>query len=173
MVTDMSQPAATTIFHTIVWATDGRARGDLAYGYVREMCERHGSSLRIVHVARPLDGGAGERRIVKLKAMTSSLRRHGVDASLHVVRGAVGSPADQIAEVAKMCDADLIVVATHGRPRLQGAIAGSVTQRLLGEAPCAVLILTAASVSVPAAVRWSARSPCSTAATAAPTALTT
>lgn len=152
----MAQAAGTTPFHTIVWASDGRARGDLAYGYVREMCERHGSRLRIVHVARPLDGGDGERRIAKLKAMAASLRRHGVSASLHVVRGAVGSPAHQIAEVARMCGADLIVVASHGRPRVEGAIAGSVTQRLLAEAPCAVLILTPASVSVPAAVRWSA-----------------
>jgi nucleotide-binding universal stress UspA family protein len=154
--TRMSQPAVTTIFDTLVWATDGRPHSDLALGYVREMCERHGSTLRIVHVARPLEGGDGERRIAKLKAMTTSLRRHGVNASLHVVRGAVGSPAHQIAEVARMCDADLLVVATRGRSRLHGAVGGSVAQRLLHEAPCPVLILTTPSVSAPAAIRWSA-----------------
>lgn len=151
----MAEHAGSTIFDTVVWAADGRPHSDLALGYVREMCERHGSSLRIVHVARPLEGGAGERRIAKLKAMTSSLRRHGVNASLHVVRGAIGSPAHHIAEVARMCDADLVLVTTRGRSPLQGAVAGSVAQRLLHEAPCPVLVLTAPPASAPAAIGWS------------------
>jgi nucleotide-binding universal stress UspA family protein len=149
----MAQPAKTRVFGTIVWATDGSARSDAAYGYVRDMCEHLGSSLRIVHVARPLAGG-GDRQIAKLKAMTSSLRRHGVNASLHVVRGAIGSPAPQIAEVARMVDAGLLVVASRGRSPLIGAVAGSVTQRLLVQAPCAVLILPPATT--PEAVRHSA-----------------
>ena len=53
----MVQPAQTRTFGTIVWATDGSTRSDAAYGYVRDACERHGSSLRIVHVARPPAAG--------------------------------------------------------------------------------------------------------------------
>jgi len=151
----MTAHTQTTTFGTVVWATDGGPLGDDAYGYVRELCERHGSALRIVHVARPLRGGDTDRRIAKLKAMTSSLRRHGVNASLHVVRGAVGTPAHHIADVARMADADLLLVATRGRSPLAGAIGGSVTQRLLCEAPCPVLILTA-PVTAPAVLRWSA-----------------
>jgi nucleotide-binding universal stress UspA family protein len=141
------------MFGTIVWAVDGSARSDAAYGDVRDVCERHGSSLRIVHVARPLAGG-GEGQIAKLKAMTSALRRHGVDASLHVVRGAIGSPAPHIAEVARMAGAGLVIVASRGRPPLIGALAGTVTQRLLAEAPCPVLVLPPAAT--PKAVRRSA-----------------
>jgi nucleotide-binding universal stress UspA family protein len=144
------------MFGTIVWANDGGPRGDAVLAYVRETCERHSSSLRIVHVARPLAAGDGERRVAALKAMTSSLRRHGINASLHVVRGAIGSPAHQIAEVARMSDADLLVVGSHGRSRVRDAVPGGVTQRLLGQAPCPVLILTAASAHAPAAVTCSA-----------------
>ena len=150
----MAQPAQTRMFGTIVWATDGSARSDAAYGYVRDACERYGSSLRIVHVARPLAAGSGDREIAKLKAMTSSLRRHGVSASLHVVRGAIGSPAPHIAEVARMADAGLVIVTSRGRSPLLGAVAGSVTQRLLAEAPCPVLILP--PPAVPEAIRHSA-----------------
>ena len=149
----MAHPGQTRMFDTIVWATDGSARSDAAYGYVRDACERHGSSLRIVHVARPLAGG-GDREIAKLKAMTSSLRRHGVRASLHVVRGAIGSAAPHIAEVARMADAGLVIVTSRGRSPLLGAVAGSVTQRLLAEAPCPVLILP--PPAVPEAIRHSA-----------------
>ena len=149
----MPHPDQTSMFDTIVWATDGSARSDAAFGYVRDACERHGSSLRIVHVARPLAGG-GDREIAKLKAMTSSLRRHGVSASLHVVRGAIGSAAPHIAEVARMADAGLVIVTSRGRSPLLGAVAGSVTQRLLAEAPCPVLILP--PPAVPEAIRHSA-----------------
>ena len=152
----MAQPAQTRIFGPIVWATDGSARSDDAYAYVRDACERSGSSLLIVHIARPFGTSADESRIAKLKAMTSALRRHGLDASLHVVRGAFGSPARHIAEVARMAGAELLVVATRGRSPLAGAATGSVTQHLLAEAPCPVLILTPASRALSAEVRQSA-----------------
>jgi nucleotide-binding universal stress UspA family protein len=141
------------MFATIVWAIDDSARSDAAYGYVRDVCERHDSSLRLVHVARPLAAG-GDGQIAKLKAMTAALRRHGVDASLHVVRGAIGSPAPHIGEVARMAGAGLVIVASRGRSPLIGALAGSVTQRLLAEAPCPVLILP--PPAAPKAVRRSA-----------------
>ena len=150
----MTTPARPNVFGTILWAADGSTPSDAAHDYVRDTCESRGSTLRIVHVARPLGGAEGERRIAKLKATTSSLRRRGVDASLHVVRGAIRSPADQIAAVARMVDADLVLVSARGRSPAVGALAGSVTQRLLTEAPCPVLIFPAPTT--PAATRRSA-----------------
>ena len=98
------------MFFTIVWATDGAVASLAGCDFVREVYERYGSKLLIVHVAPTLCTEADERRIAKLKALTSSLRRHGVDASLHVVHGAVGSPAPHIAQVARMADADRRIV---------------------------------------------------------------
>lgn len=132
-------PAHPEMFRTIVWASDGSASSDAAYGYVRDACERYGSSLRIVHVARP--SAAGDRRIAELKAMTTSLRRRGINASLHVVRGAVGRPGHHIAALARMADAALVVVSTRERSPVVGAVLGSVAQQILAEAPCPVLIL--------------------------------
>jgi nucleotide-binding universal stress UspA family protein len=135
------------MFQTIVWATDGSVSSLAGSHFVREACERFGAMLRIVHVAPLLSTDADERRIAQLKALTSSLRRHGIDASLHVVRGAIGSPAPHIAEVARMSHADLLIVGTRGRSPVISALAGSVAQRLLAESSCAVLVLPA----VPAA----------------------
>jgi nucleotide-binding universal stress UspA family protein len=139
------------MFSTIVWATDGSAASLTGSRFVRDICERYDSRLCIVHVAPTLCMGADERRIARLKALTSSLRRHGVDASLHVVRGARGSPAPHIAEVARMSQAGLLIVGTRGRSPVISAVAGGVVQRLLAKAPCPVLVLPAALVPVPVA----------------------
>lgn len=135
------------MFSSIVWATDGSDASLAGSRFVRDACERHDSLLRIVHIAPTLCVGADERRIARLKALTSSLRRHGIDASLHVVRGAIGSPVPHIAEVARMSQAKLLIVGTRGRSPVISAVAGSVAQRLLAEAPCPVLVLPAASVA--------------------------
>lgn len=143
----MTDSPQTDMFSSIVWATDGAGASLAGSRFVRETCERYGSRLRIVHVAPTLCTAADERRIASLKALTSSLRRHGIDASLHVVRGAIGSPAPHIAEVARMSRAKLVIVGTRGRSPVVSAVAGSVAQRLLAAAPCPVLVLPAASVA--------------------------
>jgi nucleotide-binding universal stress UspA family protein len=136
------------MFLTIVWATDGSASSVAAAHFVRDACERYDSDLRIVHVASRLSTQADERRIAKLKAVSASLRRRGIRASLHVVRGALGSPAPRIVEVARMAHADLVIVTTRGRSPIVTAVAGSTTLALIAEAPCPVLALPAAQVAM-------------------------
>jgi nucleotide-binding universal stress UspA family protein len=138
------------MFDTVVWATDGSRRADRALSQVRELCERYGGSLLLVHVVQKL--GAGylpapdarpdeDRVIAKLKAQTRSLRRHGIDASLHVVRGATGSPATHIAAAARAVDADLVIAGTLGCSPLRAALLGGVALGLLATATCPVLVL--------------------------------
>jgi nucleotide-binding universal stress UspA family protein len=51
-----------------------------------------------------------------------------------------GSPADAILEKAKTWPADLIVVGTHGRSALGRVLLGSVSLKLIREAPCSVRV---------------------------------
>jgi nucleotide-binding universal stress UspA family protein len=138
------------MFDTIVWASDGSVRDDRSLSLVRDLCARYAASLRIVHVVERLPGKAlpgvdvhacEDRRVAKLKARTSALRRHGISASLHVVRGSLGQTADHIAEIAAAGDAQLIIAGARGRSAWEGAMLGSVTQRLLAVAPCPVLVI--------------------------------
>jgi nucleotide-binding universal stress UspA family protein len=147
------------MFDTILWATDGSPCCDHALGAVRGLCEHYGSSLWVVHVVQKLGGEhlpgptviPDEGRVIaKLKAQTSSLRRHEINASLHVIRGALGQPAYHIVDIAHAVNADLIVVGVRGRSPLESMRLGSVTQRLLAIAPCPVLVMPA---SVPASRR--------------------
>ena len=147
------------MFDTIVWASDGSVRDDRSLPVVRDLCARYASSLRIVHVVERLPGpplpgldvhAYEDRTVAKLKARTSALRRRGISASLHVVRGSLGQTADHIAEIAEAGDAQLIIAGARGRSACEGAVLGSVTQRLLAVAPCPVLVVPCTATNRPA-----------------------
>lgn len=64
----------------------------------------------------------------------------------------VGAVADVIMEVARLHEIDLIVMGTHGRRGLAHLVMGSIAERVVREAPCAVLTTHAAHANQPAAV---------------------
>jgi nucleotide-binding universal stress UspA family protein len=67
---------------------------------------------------------------------------------LHV---AIGSPADEIALVARELEAHLVIVGTHGRQGLSRMLLGSVAEGVVRMAPCPVLVVRPREV--PAAPR--------------------
>jgi nucleotide-binding universal stress UspA family protein len=147
------------MFDTIVWASDGSVRDDQSLPVVRDLCRRYTSSLRIVHVVERVPAascpgldvhGYEEQTVAKLKARTAALRRRGIAASLHVVRGSLGQTADHIADVAAAGDAQLIIAGARGRSAWEGAMLGSVTQQLLAVAPCPVLVIPCTAPKPPA-----------------------
>jgi len=50
-----------------------------------------------------------------------------------------GAPFSEIVRAAREHGSDLIVIATHGRTGLKHALLGSVTEKVVRKAPCAVL----------------------------------
>lgn len=131
------------MFDTILWACDGSRRDDEAISHVRDLCDRHGSLLRIVHVAGPDDspqgGPAAQRVIDTLKARSTALRDQGVRASLHVIRGATGSPAWHILQTMAAVAPDLLVVTAPGRRSTPSP--STVTTQLVAAACCPVLVI--------------------------------
>lgn len=51
-----------------------------------------------------------------------------------------GSPALSIIAVAKKWHADVIVIGSHGRGKVEGILMGSVSQDVLRNAPCPILV---------------------------------
>lgn len=71
------------------------------------------------------------------------------DAALHkrliarvTTRLAEGEPAERILELARECDADYIVMGSHGHGRLEGMLMGSVSQAVAHRASCRVVMVT-------------------------------
>jgi nucleotide-binding universal stress UspA family protein len=53
----------------------------------------------------------------------------------------IGKPFHEITRVARTVDADLIVIATHGRSGLKRVFLGSTAERVVRHAPCPVLVV--------------------------------
>lgn len=83
-----------------------------------------------------------EDALKQLGKMALDLTRNDVVTSIpvkEIIR--YGSPALQIAEVSKDENIDLIVMGSHGRGFVAGALIGSVSQRVLHQAKCPVLMV--------------------------------
>jgi nucleotide-binding universal stress UspA family protein len=129
------------MFKTVIWATDASDAAEAALPFARELVQESGGKLVVVHCVEHLDV---ERRI---ESQVEALREAGIDAVFKLVGGFAGDAAHAIADVASAFEADAIVVGTRGYGPVAGVVVGSVTQQLLGLAPCPVL-------SVPPATRW-------------------
>jgi nucleotide-binding universal stress UspA family protein len=78
-----------------------------------------------------------ERSIVaELDRLAAMLRAEGISVETQHV---IGSPVHEICHAAAELDADLIVMGTHGRTGLRHVILGSVAEKVVRRAPCAVL----------------------------------
>ncbi|HTL38916.1 MAG TPA: universal stress protein [Kofleriaceae bacterium] len=53
----------------------------------------------------------------------------------------VGAPWDELCKLANKDGYDLIVIATHGRTGLKHVLLGSVAEKVVRHAPCAVLVV--------------------------------
>jgi nucleotide-binding universal stress UspA family protein len=53
----------------------------------------------------------------------------------------LGSPAQELIELANLLDADLVVVGTHGRTGLGRLLVGSVAEAAVKKARCPVLVV--------------------------------
>jgi nucleotide-binding universal stress UspA family protein len=128
---------------------------------LRLAAERPHAKLHIVYVG----GGVGSEVQVDLPSGTSSMSvEHAVEliqtyvekarvhamlegepieserVSIHV---RVGTPIEQIVELANDTSADLIVVGTHGHTGIKRLLLGSVAEALVSRALCAVLVVRA------------------------------
>jgi nucleotide-binding universal stress UspA family protein len=137
------------MFETVVWATDGSATAERALPYALALGQAATGKLVVVHVRELLVGRAGGQPVYadddtierEIRQRVELLRADGVDVTLKLVTSLDGNAARAVAETATECGADVIVVGTRGQAPLAGVILGSVTQRLLHLARCAVLAI--------------------------------
>jgi universal stress protein A len=77
-----------------------------------------------------------EEAMTRLKGMADRCEAVGLTTTVEV---AVGRPARVVTEVAMTRGTDLIVMGTHGRSGFAHLVLGSVAERVVRTAPCAVL----------------------------------
>jgi len=122
----------------VLIATDGSKYSEAAASEALGIAKRCGSSLIVISVA------SSDAEIASAKdnvnKVSEAAEREGVKTTSVVTKG---KPYEAIIETAKQKKADFIVVGSHGRTGLDRLLMGSVTERVIGHAETAVLVVRA------------------------------
>lgn len=141
-------------FKHILATTDLSPESFAAVQYAAHLAEGQGAKLTILHVpqtttllftdfAPPVDLLSLDRTIeaAARETLENWVRRHVKSKSGVRVVIRAGVTHEVVCKAASEAGANLIVMATHGRKGLGHVILGSVTERVLREAPCPVLVV--------------------------------
>jgi nucleotide-binding universal stress UspA family protein len=144
-----SAPARHRV-RTVLLATDlGRASADAATRAI-DLAAQLEAELLIVSVIDDLQLRAGgvpavprvdqvrDRRNSVAQALVLQARRSGVAARFLIWQG---DPGEAITAAAESEDCDLIVMGTHGRTGLTRSLAGSVSDYVIRNARCPVVVV--------------------------------
>ena len=133
----------------ILLPTDFSDTAQHALGYAREMAERFGAEVHVLHVVAdptPQDWAVGAAALVVsdlLKTWEADAERHLAEVSLDGVETVrairVGHAFYEILQYATDNAIDMIVMGTHGRGPVKHLLLGSVAEKVVRKAPCPVL----------------------------------
>ena len=130
--------AAKLEFKNILIATDGSKYSAAAASEAVGIAKRCGSSLIALSVIySDVDKKCAEENIKKIKGLAE---KEGVKVDALI---AEGRPFEVVVNTAKNKNADAIVIGSHGRTALARLLMGSVAERVIGTAECAVLVVKA------------------------------
>lgn len=146
------------MFHSILVPTDFSECSMLAFSYAKEMASKFGSAIHLIYVVEDYSQywtaigpesvpvmpvpteivGLAQKRLqaIAAKEFTNMTPAPTVQVSM-------GRGYFEICEYAKNNSIGLIVMATHGHGALMSMLLGSTTERVVREAPCAVMTVRA------------------------------
>jgi nucleotide-binding universal stress UspA family protein len=123
----------------ILVGTDGSDGAGRAVELAARLSRDLKASLKIVHVVTVDDPPLDERND---HASMARRRAEAIGATDVQPESLAGNDiAESIMEVAGRDEVDLIIVGKRGRTRLTGLLLGSVSQRLVSAAQCAVIVV--------------------------------
>jgi nucleotide-binding universal stress UspA family protein len=127
---------AKVSYKNILIAADGSKYSDAAALEAISIAKRCGSDLIAISVVtKDKDLPSAKKNVGKISRMA---KKEGLKAKTLTLRG---TPYNVIVEAAGKKNADVIVVGSHGRTGLDRLLMGSVTERVIGHANCAVLVV--------------------------------
>ncbi len=132
----------------IVMATDGSRYSVAATERAIRFAKSYGGEIAVLSVVDvPTEfyaeaPQAVEKMVAKAKEYTASVKKQAEAAGVKAETFVAEAEADEaIINLAKEQKASVIVVGSHGRTGLKRLLMGSVTENVIGHAPCPVLVV--------------------------------
>jgi universal stress protein A len=123
-----------------------------ALRYAVPFAEQFGSTITLVHVQKPVSYApdlpntppipltAAQEEAARKKLFEVGYRE--IEELIPVdVQVTSGKPADEIVKLARTHDTDLIIIATHGYKGVMHLVMGSISEEVVRNAPCPVLVV--------------------------------
>jgi nucleotide-binding universal stress UspA family protein len=138
------------MYKNIVLAYDGSKFSNKALQEAINIAKSSGGSLLILSVVDITDEfeseapGLTDKMAGKLLKLAQKALEKAATAKVKAkVEVHVGDAYEMIVDISKKKKADIIVMGSHGRTGLTRLLMGSVTSRVIGHAPCSVLVVKA------------------------------
>ncbi|MBI4964042.1 MAG: universal stress protein [Desulfomonile tiedjei] len=132
---------------SILVAVDGSEFGKVAAKRAFDLQKSYGSRVLVISVADVpehlygLDAGVAQGMIDRAR---KNLEDVGKEADSVAAKAEMllheGDPARIITEIATKMTVGMVIVGSHGHTRFKRLLMGSVTERVIGNAPCPILI---------------------------------
>lgn len=137
-------------YKTILVPIDGSKASKIALEEAIKIAKENSASVIILHV---VPQNADLIEVYKISSLKSAFQQEGkklleeaykyasqkgISAISRLVEG---KPWEEIIKIATTQNCDLIVMGSHGHSTFSKFFLGSVTQRVLGEAPCPVMVV--------------------------------
>ncbi|HEY0426921.1 MAG TPA: universal stress protein [Pyrinomonadaceae bacterium] len=90
--------------------------------------------------SQELESSANKKALEHAEAAAAQIREHFPEIDLEM-QASTGAPDQTLIETAKEWKADLIVIGSHGRGFWGRMLLGSITDSLVHDAPCSVLVV--------------------------------
>jgi universal stress protein E len=123
-------------FQRLLVASDGSVYSEAAWKLALAMAKQANSRLIGVAVA-PEEGDIIEAQAI-IRRMLNDSSKAGVPCKGVNPQGI--APGDGIVQQAIKNEVDLIIVGSYGRTGLKKLLMGSVTERIIGQSPCPILV---------------------------------
>jgi hypothetical protein len=137
------------MYKKILVGNDGSAFSDAALDEAIRLAKGFGAEITVVcavernaemvAMAPELDRKFEEKAYADLRRAEDKIKAAGISYSKEEVSKA--SPYQAVVSAARERGSDLIVLGSHGRTGLMRLLMGSTTERVIGHAPCSVLVV--------------------------------
>jgi nucleotide-binding universal stress UspA family protein len=126
----------TLSFQRLLIASDGSPYGQAAWTEALSLAQRMASALIGVSVAATDGDIPGATKVIRTLELEAEKQGISLDTMIPM-----GRPEEGIVKAAEFKQASLIIRGSHGGTGLKRLLMGSVAERVIGHAPCAVLVV--------------------------------